>query len=68
MMILKTPKPEIVLRNGKPAAVILDIDDYEELLEQLEQKEDLKALAAARRKPMTFRAFDEFLTEHRSHA
>jgi PHD/YefM family antitoxin component YafN of YafNO toxin-antitoxin module len=66
-MILKTPKPEIVLRNGKPSAVILDIDDYEDLLERLEQKEDLKVLSAARKRPMTFRDFDEFLTERRSH-
>ena len=45
------PAPEIILRNGKPSAVILDIDVYEDLLEQLEQKEDLQALAEARKKP-----------------
>ena len=66
-MKLRNPSPEIVLRNGKPSAVILDIDDYENLLEQLEQKEDLKALAAVRKKPMKFRSFDAFLAERRAH-
>jgi prevent-host-death family protein len=34
--------PEIVMRGGKPAAVILDIEEYRELLERLEDAEDLK--------------------------
>jgi PHD/YefM family antitoxin component YafN of YafNO toxin-antitoxin module len=29
--------PEIVLREGKPSAVILDIDDYREMLERLDR-------------------------------
>ena len=66
-MKLKSQNPEIVLRNGKPSAVILDIDVYENLLEQLEQKEDLKALAALRKKTVKFRPFDVFLAEHRAH-
>ena len=28
--------PQIVLRGGKPAAVILDIDEYRSMLERLE--------------------------------
>ena len=36
--------PEIVLRNGKPVAVILDIDEYREMLEQLEDWEGLEIL------------------------
>jgi PHD/YefM family antitoxin component YafN of YafNO toxin-antitoxin module len=56
--------PEIVLRNGRPAAVILDIDDYQEMLEHLEQIEDLKALDALRKKPVTFRRLDDFLKEY----
>jgi prevent-host-death family protein len=32
----KRKNPEIVLRQGKPAAVILDIQEYQEMLEQLE--------------------------------
>ncbi|MDL1958183.1 MAG: type II toxin-antitoxin system Phd/YefM family antitoxin [Deltaproteobacteria bacterium] len=38
----KKRAPEIILRGGKPAAVILDIDEYREMLEQLEDMEDLK--------------------------
>lgn len=58
----KTP-PEIVLREGKPAAVILDIDEYRELLERLEDAEDLKMLAAMRKKPLRFRKMEDFLKE-----
>ena len=36
--------PEIVLQDGKPTAVILDIDEYQEILERLEDTEDLKTL------------------------
>lgn len=54
-------KPEVVLRDGKPAAVILDIEEYREMLEELEQVEDLKALKALRRKPLRLRTLDEFL-------
>lgn len=59
-------KPEVVLREGKPAAVILDIEEYREMLEELEQIEDLKALKAVRRKPPRFRSLEEFLEEHAS--
>jgi hypothetical protein len=43
---MKIPEnnPEIVVRDGKPVAVILDIDVYEELLEQVEGVEDLEYL------------------------
>ncbi len=56
-------EPEIVLRNGKPSRVILDIEDYEELLERAEDADDLRALAALRRKPMHFRRFEDYLAE-----
>ena len=56
-------RPEIVLRHGKPAAVILDINEYEEMLERLEDAEDLKDLKAMRKKPLRFRALDDFLRE-----
>jgi PHD/YefM family antitoxin component YafN of YafNO toxin-antitoxin module len=31
----KRKAPEVVLREGKPRAVILDIDEYQEMLERL---------------------------------
>jgi PHD/YefM family antitoxin component YafN of YafNO toxin-antitoxin module len=36
--------PEIVLRDGQPAAVILDIDEYQDMLERLEDLDDLEML------------------------
>ena len=52
------------IRGGKPAAVILDIDEYREMLERLEDMEDLKMLEDMRKKPLKFRALDDFLKEY----
>jgi PHD/YefM family antitoxin component YafN of YafNO toxin-antitoxin module len=60
----KRKEPEIVLRGGKPAAVILDIDDYQEMLERLEDMEDLKILLEMRQKPLKFRKLEDFLKEY----
>lgn len=57
-------EPEIVVRGGKPAAVILDIDAYEEILERLEDAHDLKTLRKMRRALMRFRGLDDFLKAH----
>lgn len=57
-------RPEIVLRDGEPSAVILDIDDYRDMLERLEDAEDLKALEKMRRRPLQFRRLEDFLREH----
>jgi len=54
-------EPSIVMRGGKPAAVILDIGEYQEMLERLEDVDDLKALQAMRRKPLKFRHLEDFL-------
>jgi PHD/YefM family antitoxin component YafN of YafNO toxin-antitoxin module len=58
-------EPEIIFRGGKPAAVILDIDEYQEMLERLEDMEDLKMLAEMRRKPLKFKKLADFLEEYR---
>lgn len=60
----KRKEPEIILRNGKPSAVILDIDKYREMLERLEDAEDLKVLTEMRKRPLKFRRLDEFLREY----
>ena len=60
----KKKNPEIVLREGKPAAVILDIDEYREMLERLEDAEDLKELEDMRTTPLKFRSLEEFLKEY----
>lgn len=64
-MKLKTKKkpPGIVISDSKPVAVILDIDDYQEILERLEDAEDLKMLQEMRKKPLHFRKLNEFLKE-----
>jgi len=59
----KRKEPEIIFREGKPAAVILDIDVYQELLERLEDAEDLKILAELRQKPLKFKRLEDFLAE-----
>jgi PHD/YefM family antitoxin component YafN of YafNO toxin-antitoxin module len=63
-MKAKSPSPEIVVREGRPVAVILDIDQYQEMLERLEDAEDLKELQAMRRKPLKFKPLVKFLEEY----
>lgn len=41
---------EIVMRGGKPAAIILDIDEYRELLERVEDADDLKMFKQMRKR------------------
>ncbi len=52
---------EIVVRNGKPAAVILDLARYEELLERAEDTYDLARLRALRSKSIRYKTLDEFM-------
>ena len=56
--------PEIVIRDGRPAAVILDIDEYQDMLERLEDVGDLEMLNEMREEPLKFRKLAEFLTEY----
>ncbi len=60
----ETRYPEIILRDGKPAAVILDIDEYQEMLERLEDLEDLRALEEIRNGSPKFRKLEDFLKEY----
>lgn len=65
-MKVKTKKShEIILKDGKPKAVILDIGEYQEMLERLEDIEDLKTLEKMRKRPLRFRGFEEFLREYK---
>lgn len=61
---VKRKPPEIVLREGKPAAVILDIGEYQEMLERLEDVEDLRMIEEMRKKPLKFRRLKDFLKEY----
>jgi len=57
-------KPEIILRDGKPRAIILDIQEYQEMLERLEDVEDLRMLEEMRKKPLKFKRLEDFLDEY----
>jgi hypothetical protein len=65
-MKLRRPDPEIVLRNGKAAAVILDIAQYEDLLERVEDTHDLARLRAMRATPVHYKKLDDFLRGRQS--
>ena len=54
----------LVQEDGEPRGVILDIQDYIEMLERLEDAEDLAALNAMRQTPLKFRRFEAFLGEY----
>ena len=55
--------PEIVMRGGKPTAIILSIEEYRKLLERVEDAEDLKMLRAMRKRPLRFRKLEDFLKD-----
>ena len=60
--ILKT-KPQVIMKNGKPNAVIIDIRDYKEMLERLEDKEYIEELNKMRKGRLEFKKFTDFLAE-----
>jgi len=57
-------RPKIVLENGEPKAVILDIEEYRRILERLDDVEDLKRLQAIRRRGVKYRRLSDFLREY----
>ncbi|HEY7559757.1 MAG TPA: type II toxin-antitoxin system prevent-host-death family antitoxin [Candidatus Binatia bacterium] len=59
----KRKDPEIVMRGGKPTAVILSIEEYRKLLERAEDAEDLKMLRTMRKRPLRFRKLEDFLKD-----
>jgi len=61
---VKRKTPEIILKEGKPSAVILDIDEYRQMLERLEDFEDLNMLKEMRRKPLKFKKLEDLLKEY----
>ena len=63
-MARRNRKPRFVVEDGEPTAVILDIDEYEQMLERLEDADDLAVLKEMRMKPLKFRRLSEFLEEY----
>ena len=62
-MMKANAEPEIVTKNGKPVSVILPINEYQEMLERLEDAEDVAWLKRVRRKKFHFRPLEEVLAE-----
>ncbi len=63
-MVRRKRKPQFVVEDGEPTAVILDIAEYEQMLERLEEVEYLAELQDMRKKPLKFRPLSEFLDEY----
>ena len=57
--------PSIVLKDGEPTAVILDINEYRELIERIEDVEDMEILEEMREKALSFRKLEDFLVEEK---
>lgn len=55
-------KPKIILENGKPTGVILDWENFQEILEKIEDAYDLSEIKRIKRKK--FRKFEDFLKEY----
>jgi hypothetical protein len=65
----KARKPRLqylVDAQGRRTSVVLSIEDFEELLEALEQREDVRYLKAARDDPAADMPLEEFLAELRA--
>lgn len=54
-------KTQVIVRNGKPRAVILDIKKYEFLLEMAEDREDLAELRRIKKGKTAFRRLEDYL-------
>ncbi|PZC47110.1 MAG: Antitoxin component YafN of the YafNO toxin-antitoxin module, PHD/YefM family [Chloroflexi bacterium] len=55
---------QVIVENGEPAAVVVPIDEYEEMIERLEDAEDIEELARLRAGPRSSRKLEEFLAEY----
>jgi prevent-host-death family protein len=53
--------PQIIVRNGKPSAIILDINKYEKLLEMAGDREDLLELRRIKKNKTSFRELRTYL-------
>jgi len=53
-------KPNIIVKNGEPKAVILDLREYGRLLEIAEAKSDLSELKKIKKSKTLFRPIEEY--------
>jgi PHD/YefM family antitoxin component YafN of YafNO toxin-antitoxin module len=57
-------KPQVIMKNGEPEAVIINIKDYRRLLERLEDKDDIADLEKIRKGGLHVRKLSDFLMEN----
>jgi hypothetical protein len=55
-------KPDFIYHGNKPIAVVLKINDYEKILDDLEDAEDIQNLKEIREKGIQTTDFDEYLS------
>ena len=55
----------MIYKGGKPTAVILPLDQYEELLEKVEDIADLQRLKKTRLQGTSYRPFSDYLKENK---
>lgn len=60
-MVNVLEKSQIVVKNGKPQAVILNIKEYEKLLNLAEEKTDLAELHRIKKNKKNFRPLENFI-------
>ena len=52
---------QVVFEDGKPSAAILDLQEYMEILQLLEDIDDLQTLREMSSKPLEFESLEHFL-------
>lgn len=57
----------VVNEEGKRTGVFLSLDEYQELLERIEDNEALSVLRKMREEPLQTRSFDDFVGENSAH-
>lgn len=55
--------PEVIYRNNKPVSVIIDLEEYKNILERLDDIEDIAFINEIKNKQLKFRKLDDFLIE-----
>lgn len=51
----------LILEDGKPTGVILNLDEYEAILERLDEADDLEAIRQMRREDWQTVSFEDYL-------
>ena len=56
-------EPQVMYHKGKPKAVLLDIREYEAILEQLQDQADLEEHRKRMKEANTYIGLDEYLSK-----